>query len=211
MDDDFSFQSIWGAPADPSPIPSPKPPTLAPPLDDFPPAPSSSQGETDVDDDFDDFGTAPSGAPSEMPDDDFGDFGDFGEAEASGTPADFGDDGFEQQVPIAVPPIPDSDWEPLKLDPLPSRIDLRSQLDDVLGPILDDDISEYTTGEDVRQVEGVSQILVTTERYVCAKTLWNTHVEKISNVVVIYTTYYFTHHLPPNRQTGRDLEFDNNI
>lgn len=167
MGDDFSFASVWGAATDPSPIPSPKPPTLAPPLDDFPPAPSSSQG--DGDDDFDDFGTAPSGAPSEMQDDDFGDFGDFGEAEASGTPADFGDDGFGQQEPIEGPPIPDSDWEPLKLDPLPSRMELRSQLEDVLGPVWDDDISEYTTGEDVRQVEGVSQILVTAERYVYAK------------------------------------------
>ena len=165
MDDDFSLSSIWGAPTDPAPIPSLKSITLAPPLDDFPPAPSSSQGEADGDDDFDDFGTAPSGAPSEI-DDDFGDFGDFGEAEASGTPADFGDFG---QLPTAGSPIPDSGWEALKLDPLPSRTDLRSQLDNVLGPVLDDDISEYTTGEDVRQVEGLSQILVTAERYVSTK------------------------------------------
>ena len=168
MDDDFSFSSVWGAPTDPSPILPLKPITLATPLDDFPPAPSSSQGEADGDDDFDDFGTAPSGAPSEMPDDEFGDFGDFGEAEASGT-ADFGDDGLGQQMPIAGPSIPDTDWEPLKLDPLPSKTDLRSQLDNVLGPILDDDISEYTTGEDLRHVEGLSQILVTAERYVSEK------------------------------------------
>lgn len=168
MDDDFLFSSVWGAPTDPSPILPLKSITPVTPLDDFPPAPSSSQEEADGDDDFDDFGTAPSGAPSEMPDDDFGDFGDFGEAETSGTPADFGDDGFGQQVPTAGPPIPDSDWEPLMLEPLPSRTDLQSQLDNILGPILDDDISEYTTGEDLRQVEGLSQILITAERYVSA-------------------------------------------
>lgn len=145
---------------EPSPIPSPLKQNLAPPLDDFPPASSSSQG----DDDFDDFGTAQT-APSDTQDDDFGDFGDFGEAEEMVTPADFGEDGFGQEVPIAGPSIPDSGWEPLKLDPMPSRDDLRIQLDELLGPIWSEDISAYTTDEDIRQVEGVSQILVTSERY----------------------------------------------
>jgi hypothetical protein len=159
MEDDFSFASVWGASSDPLPIPSPLKQTVEPPVIDFPPSSSSSQG----DDDFDDFGTARTGT-SDAQDDDFGDFGDFGDAEDMGTPADFGNIGFGQEARIA-PTIAESDWEPLRLDPMPSREDLQRQLDVVLGPIWADDISGYTTAEDIRQVEGVSQILVTPERY----------------------------------------------
>lgn len=156
MEDDFSFASVWGAPATPSPIPSQL--TLAPPPVDFPS--SSSQG----DDDFDDFGTART-EPSDAMDDDFGDFGDFGDGDMA-TPADFEDIGFGQDVRIvSPPPVQEPDWEPLRLDPFPSRTQLQAQLDEILGPVWTDDISLYTTADDVREVEGISQILVTPERY----------------------------------------------
>jgi Domain of unknown function (DUF5102) len=158
MEDDFSFASVWGAPSDPLSISSPLKQSILPPANDFPSSSSSSQG------DFDDFGTAPTGT-SDAQDDDFGDFGDFGEAEEMITPADFEDIGFGQEERIIAPTIPESEWEPLELDPMPSRVELQERLDEVLGPIWSDDISPYTTAEDIRQVEGVSQILVTPERY----------------------------------------------
>jgi hypothetical protein len=151
MDDDFSFTAIWGAPSDPSPVPSGFTKVIPPEMD-FPESSSSSQGE----DDFDDFGTAPTSTPDVQDDD----FGDFGEAQEMSTPAGF-ETGFGHDVLLARP----TDWEPLRLDPMPSRDDLQIQLDEVLGPIWADDISEFTTAEDIRQVEGVSQILVTPERY----------------------------------------------
>jgi len=45
----------------------------------------------------------------------------------------------------------------------------------VLGPIWADDISEFTTAENVRQVEGVSQILVTPESRDLYNTLFHSH------------------------------------
>jgi len=158
MEDDFSFTSIWGAPSDPSTIPSILKETIVPPAIDFPPSFSSSSLG---DDDFDDFGTARTGT-SDAQDDDFGDFGDFGDAEEMEAPADFENVGFAQEEQSA---IVESDWEPLRLDPMPSKEDLHIQLDEMLGPVWADDISEFTTAEDIRQVEGISQILVTPERY----------------------------------------------
>jgi len=159
MEDDFSFTSIWGTPSDPSPILSTLKETIVPPAIDFAPSSSSSQG-----DDFDDFGTARTGT-SDAQDDDFGDFGDFGDAEEMGTPADFGKVGFGLEEQFAGPETTDSNWDPLRLNPMPSKEDLETQLDEMLGPIWTDDISEFTTAEHIRQVEGVSQILVTPERY----------------------------------------------
>jgi len=153
MEDDFSFTSIWGAPSDPSTIPPTLKETIVPPVIDFPPSFSSSSLG---DDDFDDFGTARTGT-SDTQDDDFGDFGDAEEMEA---PVDFENVGFGQEEQSA---ITESDWEPLRLDPMPSKEDLHIQLDEMLGPIWADDISEFTTAEDIRQVEGISQILVSPE------------------------------------------------
>jgi hypothetical protein len=157
MEDDFSFTSIWSTPSDPSTIPSTLTETIVPPAIDFPPAFSSSSlgGE-----EFDDFGTARTGI-SDAQDDDFGDFGDFGDAEGMSTPADFEDVSFAQEQSL----IAESDWEPLRLDQMPSKEDLQIQLDKILGPIWGDDISEFTTAEDIRQAEGISQILVTPDRY----------------------------------------------
>lgn len=157
MDDDFSSAAVWGAPITPSPITSPLTQTFAPPSIDFT---QSSSSSSQGDDDFDDFGTAPT-APSDTQDDDFGDFGDFGDTDNIDTPVDFSDDiTFSQEVHIV-----ESDWEPLRLDPMPSKTELQRQVEDVLGPIWTEDMSEFTTGDDIRQVEGISQILVTAERY----------------------------------------------
>jgi hypothetical protein len=201
MDDDFSFSSIWGAPSDPLPLPSPLKETIIPPTFDFPASSSSSQD----DDDFDDFGTARTG-PSDAQDDDFGDFGD---AQEMTTPADFENVGFDQ-ARIAEPTIPESDWEPLRLDPMPSRADLRARLDELLGPIWADDISEFTTAEDIRQVEGVSQILITPERYSPSEVYLNSNVHIYFRSAAISTIRYFILLHLRNRQTGRAHEFASN-
>jgi hypothetical protein len=194
MDDDFSFASVWGAPTTPSPITAPLAQGLAAPTD-FPPSSSSSQG----DDDFDDFGTART-EPSDAQDDDFGDFGDFGDAGEMGTAVDFGEDmAFSQEVHITG--SLESEWEPLRLDPMPSKADLQRQVEEVLGTIWTNDISEFTTGEDIRQVEGVSQILVTPERFVTPSCLLISGLKFFS--VANCTIHYFNLSHLQNRQTGR--------
>ncbi|KZP24696.1 hypothetical protein FIBSPDRAFT_784613 [Athelia psychrophila] len=155
MDDPFA--SPWGAPSA-TPSPNPVHLTLAPPAAEIPSSSSSSQLG---DDDFDDFGTAPT-APSDAMEDDFGDFGDFGDAGDMAAPGDFEDAGFGQEVRITSPP-PSQEWEPLRLNPFPSKAELHSQLDDLLGPTWTADVSQYTTADDVREVEGISQILVAPE------------------------------------------------
>ncbi|KAG1816994.1 hypothetical protein EV424DRAFT_1472943 [Suillus variegatus] len=114
--------------------------------------------------------------PSIAQEDDFGDFGDFGEAgdlEGSrgfGHDADFGQDGdfgdFSEDDAFHEEPIPGQShttWEPLTLTPLPSGGDLEGQINHILDHVWIWDISSLTTDEDIRQAEGVSQILVTPE------------------------------------------------
>lgn len=101
---------------------------------------------------------------AEGEDDDFDDFGDFGDndsnAFADAEPASFTTHNLEAR------PVP-QEWEPLRLDPLPSRTELRQGIGDILGPFWDSsDCSQYLTDEDIRQVGGLSQILVTEERCV---------------------------------------------
>jgi hypothetical protein len=106
-------------------------------------------------DDFDDFGTAPT-EPSEVPDDDFGDFGDFGDAQGFSTPEENDD------VPVAGP----SNWQPLTLDPMPSRLELEEDINEILVPIwLRDNIADFTTDDPIRETHGVNQILISSERY----------------------------------------------
>ena len=147
MEDDLEFgSSVWGLPSDPIRLPS-IPATLAPPLDD---------GFADVGEP-----AKPSSADDE---DDFGDFGDFGEAQEVADAADFGEEvAFGEEV--RIPPPAEADWEPLRLHPMPSRSELRKQVDDILAPIwAEHDISQVTTDDDIRDVEGINQILVTQER-----------------------------------------------
>ncbi|KAJ6628869.1 hypothetical protein B0H10DRAFT_1940237 [Mycena sp. CBHHK59/15] len=114
-------------------------------------------------DNFDDFGSPTETAPPEV-DDDFGDFGDFGDAEENSAGPEFDDSvEFGEATPVAGPSFR-ADWEPLKLDPMPDKEDLPEQVNEILGPIWgEDDISQVTTKEGIREVEGISQILVNPE------------------------------------------------
>jgi hypothetical protein len=178
MEDDVAFgASVWGAPDDPTHLLSPSRGSQLSQLSPTLPQDSFS--------DIDGFGEPPQAALVEGDDDDFGDFGD---AEESTVVADFVEDiGFMEQARI---PVTSTDWEPLKLDPMPSRADLEEQVDDIIGPIwAGDDISSVTTGENVRQVEGASQILITPERYVLLK-IQVSFTDTCP--VVTYTTYCFS-------------------
>ncbi|KAJ7590793.1 hypothetical protein C8J56DRAFT_824592 [Mycena floridula] len=146
--DDLTFgASVWGS-SDPVVLSPPK--TSSDFLDD--------SAEFD---DFDDFGTAQTES-SEMRDDDFGDFGDFGDVEQFSTPAEFQQElsAFAEEMPIAGP----SSWRPLQLDPLPSRSELIDDVSEILEPIwMQHDVSNYTTDDPIREVTGVSHVLVAPE------------------------------------------------
>lgn len=159
MDDDFGFgASVWDMPAESSTSKS-----LT--KDKLPSDLSASEPNNDFLESFDDkdFDT-PIQLSSE--DDDFGDFGGFGEeihvgtSSGLGLPMSFSDE--EEPDPLGA-----VDWESLHLDPIPSIPILREQVENLLGPLWAHiDPSQFTNNEDIRQVEGLSQILVTPERYV---------------------------------------------
>ncbi|KAG0709828.1 hypothetical protein DFH29DRAFT_885971 [Suillus ampliporus] len=171
MDDDFTFgASVWGAPNDPTRLANITTSFPSPAL----PSPALSQDRLD---DYDDFHTPPqTHNPSIAQEDDFGDFGDFGEAEDLEGDRDFGHDAdfeqgadfgdFAEDATFHEEPIPGPShtvWEPLRLNPLPFREELERQINCILDPVWIRDISSLTTDEDIRQAEGVSQILVTPE------------------------------------------------
>lgn len=156
MDDDLTFgTSVWGTSeeVDVTPVT----------LKTIPLVPTSFDLQRD-NDPFDDFGSPTESNPNAV-DDDFGDFGEFDEAEIVNSTG-FGDDlGFEEEVPVAGPSSL-KEWHPLKLDPLPSRSELAEQVNDILEPIWGHgDLSQFLTDEGIREVDGISQILVTSERY----------------------------------------------
>ncbi|KAJ7068465.1 hypothetical protein C8F01DRAFT_1208020 [Mycena amicta] len=139
MDDDFTFgSSVWGSS---DPVLPPLSQSFAPPQPQF--------------DDFDDFGSPTESAPAktEDEDDDFGDFGDFGDADAPPDTA-FG-------VAFADTPPVVTGWEPLKLVPMPDKDELREQIEGILAPIWRH--GDVTTNDGIREVEGISQILVSPE------------------------------------------------
>lgn len=157
LDDDFSFDSsVWG-------VPAPAPSLLSPPP---PPSLSSSSPAASHDqlDDFDDFHTPlESKTPSLAQDDDFADFGDFGEVGGSGVNFTFEEDtSFGEE--IQGPESSQLSWRSLRLDPLPSVQDLSLQIEEILGPVWPHKLSSLTRDEDIRQVEGISQILTTSTR-----------------------------------------------
>jgi hypothetical protein len=146
MDDDLTFSaSVWAA-STPLDIASTSWATS-------PPKPSATP------DDFDDLGPPDESNLEAIEDDDFGDFGDFGEAH-EGEPLALDDVNFGQ-LPLPGP----SDWRPLQLDPFPSRSSLENEINKTLVPIWQyEDISDVTTDENIREAEGISQILLTPER-----------------------------------------------
>ena len=145
MDDDLTFSaSVWA---------------VSTPLDiastswaTSPPKPYATP------DDFDVLGPPDERSQEATEDDDFGDFGDFGEAH-EGEPLASEDVNFGQ-----LPP-PEPHWHPLQLDPFPSRSTLENEINETLVPIWQyEDISDVTTDENIREAEGISQILLTPER-----------------------------------------------
>lgn len=152
MDEDFGT-SVWATSAsDIVPLSSP----------DYP-AFSQTSFTINRFDDFDSFGTQKDTSRGDD-DDEFGDFGEFGQAE--GITKEFGD-GDHSCEPTTVPVAGSSswDWEPLHIDPHPSRQMLEAQIEEILGPLWNsDDTSQALTDEDVREVGGLAQILVTQDR-----------------------------------------------
>ena len=189
MDDDLIFgTSVWG---------------ITDTLDLGPPQTKSSTFSESSEDPFDDFDDPVETTHTGTADDDFGDFGDFGQVEATGS------SGFEEfgtAMSLAGP----SEWFPLKVDPLPSRQELTEQLNEILQPIWGDaEASSIFMDEGIREVEGVSQILVTPER--CPFSPRTIAVKDSSGLsAVIYIECLYSHHRR-NRLIGRDLEYVANI
>lgn len=144
MDDDLTFNaSVW-AESTPVEIASTSKGTSSPSL------------EYETPDDFDDFGPPDESDKEAIEDDDFGDFGDFGEANADESLV-LEDVNFEQ-LPLPGP----SNWRPLQLDPFPSRSSLENEINETLVPIWQyENISDVTTDEQIREAEGIAQILLT--------------------------------------------------
>ena len=157
MNDDLDFgTSVWGT-TEQLPISVPTT-SFSEPL---PAPPSSSRSGFD---DFDDFETPAETvlASGDDQDDDFGDFGDFGEVEGDQDAAAFEPQPFEESIPT---PRTLNDWTPLRLNPFPSKEQLRHQLDSILDPLWPEYDSNDFTDDEIRQVEGLNQTLVTTARY----------------------------------------------
>lgn len=153
MEDDISFgASVWGAPTDFAPVLS---------INRVP-----STSTDDGFDDFDDYRTPAETvvASGDEGDDDFGDFGDFGDAQTIGGVHSFVEEAaFDEDVRIPGPS--GAEWEPLQLDPLPSRQELQQQVDEILGPLWATMDLSQLSDEQIREAEGLSQTLVTPERY----------------------------------------------
>ena len=106
--------------------------------------------------DFDDFGPPDESNQEAIEDDDFGDFGDFGEAPP--------DESLASEEAVDFEQLP-SHWRTLQLDPFPSRSSLENEIIQTLGPLWQhEDISDVTTDENIREAEGISQILLTPDR-----------------------------------------------
>ncbi|CDO76549.1 hypothetical protein BN946_scf184982.g8 [Trametes cinnabarina] len=162
MEDDIAFTTtVWGAPTD-----------SVPPLAVKPPAFTASPGPSTQDDfdDFDNFRT-PAETISGSGDDGEDDFGDFGDTEQmpvtrSGF-SSFGAATYEEPEVIGGPSYT-ADWKPLHTSPLPSRDALQEQVDGILGPLWAHDDASRITDEEIREVGGLSQTLITPERYSCS-------------------------------------------
>ncbi|KAF7332116.1 hypothetical protein MKEN_00092300 [Mycena kentingensis (nom. inval.)] len=147
-DDPWGSSAVWGSST----------PVLAAPSQSFKLPPSQLDDGGDdftqpaaAEDDFvDDFGDSAPVSTMDAADDDFGDFGDFDDGE---NPPDTA---FASSFAEPAPP-PTTTWEPLRLDPMPRREDLQEQVEEILRPVWRH--GDVTTNEDIRQVEGITQIL----------------------------------------------------
>lgn len=159
MDDDITWGSSVWASSDPVVLdPSstkPRPPSIQ-----VPPPPTPFDDGAGFDD-FDDFGVpAEAAQDGTLKDDEFGDFEDFEEGTVQPVSSFPDVDSFATAGPSSQ-----RSWQPLQVDPLPPRQELRDEINDILGPIWKgEDISRITTDDPMREVEGVSQILITSSR-----------------------------------------------
>lgn len=167
MDDDITFgASVWGAPTSPLPPLAVKPPAFG-----ISPAPSTAPDDFD---DFDSFRTpaeTTAGSGDEGEDDGFGDFGGFGETQQLPVTASFqtsfGEVAYAERESIGGPSV-SREWQALKLDPLPSREELQKHVDEILGPLWIHHDDTSLTDDAIREVGGLNQTLVTSERYLCS-------------------------------------------
>lgn len=125
-------------------------------------------------DDFDDLGPQEDVPKHGDDDDEFGDFGEFGQADD--TTEEFGgSSGFKETELEPAAGSSSWDWEPLRLHPHPSRQILETQIEEILGPLWSsDDLDEALTDEDVREVGGLAQILVTPDSRALYQSLFQT-------------------------------------
>jgi hypothetical protein len=175
MDDDLTFgASVWGTSEEVDITP------FSLKAVSFIPTSSDLQHDNDP---FDTF----NGPTESNPDDDFGDFGDFGEAEIVDSTGFEDHIGFVEEFPVAGPSS-HREWHPLKLDPLPPRPELAKQVNEILEPIWGSvDTSKGLTDEGIRDVEGISQILVTSERYLILFSIYL--LDLLNDLAVICTRF----------------------
>ena len=161
MDDDFGFNpSVWGDISSEShPVPTaftntvPAPRVVPTSFDDF--------DDAFADDDDNIFGQAQPAAGG----DDFDDFGDFDE----GGGDTFEDSQFPEDSSSFDRPaetiLLETEWQPLRLSPLPMSGKLSEQIQSVLAPLWENG-TVYGAVRDgnIRQVEGVNQTLVSPDR-----------------------------------------------
>jgi hypothetical protein len=164
--DDFTFDdaSVWGTSSAQDPKPPQEP--LAGSSSSTFTSPSQNRNDTFGDDDFDFGAPSQNFIPITEDEDDFGDFGDFGDADADSNATAFADDepsAFTSQDFDNSPIY--NEWEALRLDPMPPGPALRSGIGDILRPFWDKfGSNQFLTDEDIRQVGGTNQILVSPER-----------------------------------------------
>ncbi|KAH8118619.1 hypothetical protein DFH11DRAFT_1686730 [Phellopilus nigrolimitatus] len=97
-------------------------------------------------------------------DDEFGDFGDFGDAVEGESSSGFGQSTTFGDGEVFFATQATADWDVLRLDPFPSTSTLKTGIGDALKPLWDTiNPSQFLTDEDIRQVGGLNQILVTPE------------------------------------------------
>jgi hypothetical protein len=161
MEEDPWGSSAWvDAPSTSSP-----PAKLAPAFALAPPPAPSAVIQTDDFDDFDDFGDSVAPVASAAggggeDDDDFGDFGDFGEVSDTVVEQPL----VEEPAPYVAPPA--RQLEMLRLHPGQPRAEIREQVERLIEPLFPrSEVEALTTGDGIREVGGLNQILVTEERY----------------------------------------------
>ncbi|KAF9006542.1 hypothetical protein BDQ17DRAFT_1351922 [Cyathus striatus] len=148
MDDDLTFgASVWGA-TDTTSTSTPIKPLV-----------SSGTFDDEPFDEFDNFGSPMQTSQDDIDNDDFGDFGDFGEAPVADSSS------FDDGLGFGIAgPSQQREWHALPVDPYPSGVELAEEIYDIMGPLWEnEDITTVTTDIPIREVEGINQILVTSE------------------------------------------------